>query len=482
MVAFLVRAVPVLVGGGLDGYLSYDDGVYFGAAIALIHGELPYRDVLLLHPPGMAVLLVPFALLGSMVGDATAFATARLAIMTLGALNAVLAGLVAGRYSRVAGLLAAGLYATWNVAAIGERSTDLHAPQHTLVLLALLVVSGPGRVRVAGAVAAGAALGLATSIQLWQGATLLVVLWWTWTRAVDGREVRTVVAGTAGAVASFTLVAGPFFALAPRTDGPPGHLRPARAAAHGRRDRGPSAGAGRWSRCVHRCPPGLRTLDPMPVVLAAALAGLALLLATAWRRPWTRPWVALASSRRRSCSRRRRSSPITGAFVAPATTVALATGFVMAGGWLVRHRIGPRFVVAGFVLLLVVLGAVSILPPRGRALPLVALREDLAAARCVAADAAGVAVLTGTLRRNAERGCPIVVDPTGVAYDTDRGRRYPTPRSWRIHAPGYQAAMEAWYTSVDAALFVRPRSNDRLEGRRGRDPGRAAGGHPPGDS
>ena len=149
-----------------------------------------------------------------------------------------------------------------------------------------------------------------------------------------------------------------------------------------------------------------------------------------------------------------------GAFVAPATTVALATGWVMAGAWLVRHRVGPRFVVAGFVLLLIVLGAASILPPRGRALPLVALRGDLAAARCVAADAAGVAVLTGTLRRNAERGCPIVVDPTGIAYDTDRGRRYPTSRSWRIHAPGYQAAMEAWYTSVDAALFVRPRSND----------------------
>ena len=158
LIAFLVRAGPVLVGGGLDGYLAYDDGVYFGAAIALVHGELPYRDVLLLHPPGMAMLLVPFAVLGSAVGDAPAFATARLAIMAMGAVNAVLAGLVAGRYGRAAGLLAAGLYATWNVAAVGERSTDLHAPQHLLVLGALLLLAGPGRVRVGHGVAAGALL------------------------------------------------------------------------------------------------------------------------------------------------------------------------------------------------------------------------------------------------------------------------------------------------------------------------------------
>ena len=40
---------------------NYDDGVYYSAATALVHGQLPYRDFLLLQPPGIAVLLAPFA-------------------------------------------------------------------------------------------------------------------------------------------------------------------------------------------------------------------------------------------------------------------------------------------------------------------------------------------------------------------------------------------------------------------------------------
>ena len=38
VLAFLVRLVPVLAGGGLTGLLGYDDGVYFGGAIALEQG------------------------------------------------------------------------------------------------------------------------------------------------------------------------------------------------------------------------------------------------------------------------------------------------------------------------------------------------------------------------------------------------------------------------------------------------------------
>ena len=61
-IAFVVRLVPVLRGGGLFGIGNYDDGVYYAAATGLIHGRLPYQDFLLLHPPGMPLLLTPFAL------------------------------------------------------------------------------------------------------------------------------------------------------------------------------------------------------------------------------------------------------------------------------------------------------------------------------------------------------------------------------------------------------------------------------------
>lgn len=52
LLALLVRLLPVLNGGGLSGIGNYDDTVYFGSALALVHGQLPYRDFLLLHPPG----------------------------------------------------------------------------------------------------------------------------------------------------------------------------------------------------------------------------------------------------------------------------------------------------------------------------------------------------------------------------------------------------------------------------------------------
>ena len=63
---------------GIDGY---DDGVYYSAADAVVAGEAPYRDFVLLHPPGLIYLLTPFAALGPLVGDANGWATARVAMM-----------------------------------------------------------------------------------------------------------------------------------------------------------------------------------------------------------------------------------------------------------------------------------------------------------------------------------------------------------------------------------------------------------------
>ena len=67
------------------GYLAhrtwYDDGVYMGAATRLGHGVVPYRDFVFLHPPGILVLLTPFALVGRVVGTAAANEAARLFVM-----------------------------------------------------------------------------------------------------------------------------------------------------------------------------------------------------------------------------------------------------------------------------------------------------------------------------------------------------------------------------------------------------------------
>ena len=61
-VGVVARLGEVLHGAGLTSDLGYDPGVYFAAADGLVHGRVPYRDFVLLHPPGIMLAVAPFAL------------------------------------------------------------------------------------------------------------------------------------------------------------------------------------------------------------------------------------------------------------------------------------------------------------------------------------------------------------------------------------------------------------------------------------
>jgi hypothetical protein len=51
---------------GVHGYagVGYDDGVYMGVAVLFVHGTIPYRDYVLVQPPGIVVLVSPIDSLG----------------------------------------------------------------------------------------------------------------------------------------------------------------------------------------------------------------------------------------------------------------------------------------------------------------------------------------------------------------------------------------------------------------------------------
>src|SRR5205809_918815 len=49
--------------GYLLGISEYDDGTDFGSAVRLIHGALPYRDFIMVQPPGIALIMAPVALI-----------------------------------------------------------------------------------------------------------------------------------------------------------------------------------------------------------------------------------------------------------------------------------------------------------------------------------------------------------------------------------------------------------------------------------
>src|SRR6202012_1016212 len=70
---FLVSRAGFLTSGTVE----YDDGVYLGAAMRLLHGALPYKDYAFVQPPGIVVVALPGALVGTLTSQATGLAAAR---------------------------------------------------------------------------------------------------------------------------------------------------------------------------------------------------------------------------------------------------------------------------------------------------------------------------------------------------------------------------------------------------------------------
>jgi hypothetical protein len=213
VIALLVRLIPVLRGGGLDFYGRYDDAVYFTASEALTFGRVPYRSFVLLHPPGLILALVPFAILGRLTTDPTGMAAGRLAFMAIGGLNAALVATLAKRWGWIAAVTAGLLYACWMPAVYGEQSTMLEPLATTSTLVALLLLCRPGNVQVShrAEVLAGVALGLSLTFKIWYAAPFLVILLWL----LSQRRFRSTLRIMGGASASASAILLPFFVLAP---------------------------------------------------------------------------------------------------------------------------------------------------------------------------------------------------------------------------------------------------------------------------
>lgn len=176
IVAVVVR---IHASGGLKGLIGYvlgnDPGIYFGAASGLVHGLMPYRDYTLVHPPGVAVFLAPFAWLAEVVGDPRAFAIARFSFIVLGAINTLLVYLVAAKVGRAAAIVAAAFYCVLPGPIWVERTTYLEAPMLTATLLGLLLYARKQPPRKVWLILAGIAFGIAISFKLWAAIPFLVI-------------------------------------------------------------------------------------------------------------------------------------------------------------------------------------------------------------------------------------------------------------------------------------------------------------------
>ena len=88
---------------------EYDDGPYFGSAVRLVNGDLPYRDFLIVQPPGITLLMVPVALVSKATGTAWGMAIGRILTALAGAVAVALAGLLVRHRGALATVIVCGI-------------------------------------------------------------------------------------------------------------------------------------------------------------------------------------------------------------------------------------------------------------------------------------------------------------------------------------------------------------------------------------
>jgi hypothetical protein len=225
----LVRA------GGPYSVLEYDDGVWFGAALRLADGALPYRDFVLDQPPGVPLLLSPVALLAHIFGTAEALGVARYLTVLVEAANVVLVGRLVRHRSVLCVVVACAVAAVFPDAVITSRTVMLEPYCDLWCLLGLVAAFENGRATTSPrrALLAGAAFGVAGACKAFALLPFLVLLVWVSLPGPtgqgdrgqgdrgqgdrgQGREGRHQGARClAGAAGAFALVCAPFVAMAP---------------------------------------------------------------------------------------------------------------------------------------------------------------------------------------------------------------------------------------------------------------------------
>jgi hypothetical protein len=212
LLALALRLLLLSRPGYLLGVTEYDDGPYFGSAVNLIHGYLPYRSFLLVQPPGITLLMVPSALLSEAIGTAHAMATGRILTTLASSAGVVLVGLLLRHRGLLAVIVGCGIVAVYPDG-VSTARTVLVEPWLVLFCLlgALALFDGnrltSSRKRLFWS---GAAFGFAGCVEVWAIFPVLVVL------VLLLPKIRRIAVYVGGLAVGFLVPTLPFAALAPK--------------------------------------------------------------------------------------------------------------------------------------------------------------------------------------------------------------------------------------------------------------------------
>ncbi len=216
-----LRLFYLLHGGFLLAVAEYDDGPYFGSAVRLVQGVLPYRDFVLVQPPGITLLMVPSALLAKVAGTAGGLASGRVLTVLAGTASIPLAGRLVRHRGMLAVVAVCGVLAVYPDA-VAAAHTVLVEPWLVLFTLlgAVLLFDGDHlTAKRSRLVWAGVALGFAGAVEAWAiipAVTLLVMcLMVPQSGCPRPGRLNRALALAAGLAAGFLVPVAPFAAASP---------------------------------------------------------------------------------------------------------------------------------------------------------------------------------------------------------------------------------------------------------------------------
>jgi alpha-1,2-mannosyltransferase len=180
-IALVICAIELAYPGALFGIYDGDDGVYFGAAVRLSNGVLPYKDFTLVHPPGIALLLAPIALLSHIIGTRDGMALARIFTAVVTGANVVVVGAILRHRGWLSVLIGTALLASFPVAVAADNTLLLEPYVAFFCLLGTYLAfrrGGLGRPR--ELLYAGIAFGFAGAVKIWAIFPVVVLLVCCW--------------------------------------------------------------------------------------------------------------------------------------------------------------------------------------------------------------------------------------------------------------------------------------------------------------